>query len=136
MNAPQPTEASIGLPTDTGARYQEGEDAMRSAGYGFVFKRAALVLACMAVVAIGGALRADDFEDPIMPDSLGMPVSIFGDVEVEPDGVGGAWIDAREALEPVMSVLLMTGAVNTSPGMAVKVDVSPVFECQAPEETP
>ena len=109
---------------------------MRSGGLRSVYKRTALALTCAAALAVGGALLADDFEDPILPSSIGAPVAGFGDVEVEPTDVGGDWIDAREAIEPQMSVLLMTGAVNVSPGMAVEVQMSPVFDCQVSEATP
>jgi hypothetical protein len=96
----------------------------------------ALALVCAAALAAGRAILADDYEDPIMPDGLGMPVAAIGDVEVAPVDVGGAWIDAREAIEPQLSVLLMTGAVSVSPGMVVEVAAGPVFECEVSGATP
>ncbi|NLW49357.1 MAG: hypothetical protein GXY85_00755 [Candidatus Brocadiaceae bacterium] len=103
---------------------------MRSAEGRFLARMTALVLALTVVVVLAPPALAEDFEDPMFPLSLTPPVAVFGSVEAEPRGVGGAWIDAREAIEPQMSVLLMTGAVNVSPGMTVEVDAGPVFECR------
>jgi len=93
-----------------------------------VFRKTVVVLACAAALAVGGALLADDYEDPINPHSPGDPIVAFGGVEVHPTDVGGALIDAKETIEPQMSVLLMTGTVNASPGMTVEVQTSPVFD--------
>ena len=100
------------------------------------FGRAVVALACAAALAAGGALLADDFEDPINPLSIGPPVAAFGDVEVDPTDVGGALIDAWETVEPQMSVLLMTGTVNASPGMTVEVQTTPVFDTWVSGGTP
>ena len=92
------------------------------------FRNAALALACVVTLAVTGAVLADDYEDPIFPESLVQPVAAFGDVEVDPKDVGGEWIDAREAVEPLMTVMLMTGEINPSPGETVEVAAGPVFE--------
>jgi hypothetical protein len=106
---------------------------MRSGGF---VRKATLVLAFAVALFAGKALLADDFEDPICPSSITSPVTGFGSVEVEPGDVGGDWIDAKETIEPVLSVLLMTGSVEVSPGMGVTVEATPVFDCQVAETAP
>ena len=102
---------------------------MRSSGLHAVFKKAVVALACAGALATAGALLGDDFEDPINPHSVvGDSVVAFGGTQVVPTDVGGALIDAKETIEPQMSVLLLTGTVNVSPGMTVEVQTSPTFD--------
>lgn len=101
---------------------------MHSLRLDWVLKKAVLSLACVMALMLGSALLADDSEDPIKPNSVGGAPAAFGGVEVQPGDVGGSLIDAKETVEPQVTALLMTGDVSVSPGMAVVVQTSPVFD--------
>jgi mevalonate pyrophosphate decarboxylase len=101
-----------------------------------VFGKAVLALACLAALALGGALLADDAEEPIYPHSIGGALSVFGGLEVQPRDVGGSLIDAKETIEPQVTVLLVTSDVSASPGMAIVVQTSPVFDNWVSQQNP
>ncbi len=94
----------------------------------WVLKKAVLPVICVAAFASGSALVADDYEDPIKPNSVGRTPAAFGGIEVQPGDVGGSLIDAKDAVEPQVTAMLMSGDVSLSPGMAVVVQTCPVFD--------
>ena len=109
---------------------------MHSLRLDWVLKKAVLSLACVMALMLGSALLADDSEDPIKPNSVGGAPAAFGGVEVQPGDVGGSLIDAKETVEPQVTALLMTGDVSVSPGMAVVVQTSPVFDNWVSQQNP
>lgn len=75
-------------------------------------RRFAFGATCLAVLVLtvcvfsGTLLLADDVEDPIDPTSAGVPRVAVGDTTVEPEDARGLAIDAKEAIEPLMTVSL------------------------------
>jgi len=91
--------------------------------------KASVILAAVVAMAFGGAILADDFEDPVAPPgrSSGESTVAFGDSEIEPQDVGGLAIDAKEALEPQVTVMLLIGDSGATPGETTAVDAWPTF---------
>ncbi|MCK4375851.1 MAG: hypothetical protein KAX19_10995 [Candidatus Brocadiae bacterium] len=102
---------------------------MESAWSRIAVKKQVLLPVCLVVAVLASTLRADDFEDPIDPGPSGGSgcITVFADVEVEPEHAGGLAIDAKEAIEPQTTVMLMMSDVSTSPGQTVVVHTFPVF---------
>jgi hypothetical protein len=87
------------------------------------------VAACALVVVLAaGMLRADDNEFPFDP-LTGSAVTIpAGDLLFTASDVGGSAIDAKDTLEPQLTVLMVTSDLSVSPGETVGVQTSPTFE--------
>ena len=88
-----------------------------------------VILAAVVAIAFGGVILADDYEDPVAPPGPfgGAPTVAFGDSKIEPKDVGGLAIDAKEALEPQVTVMLIVEDGGRAPGETVAVQAWPTF---------
>ena len=94
-----------------------------------------LVLAVLAVTVFAANLLAYNEEDPIEPPPIGCVVSVFGPVVVETPDVGGLVIDAKDAVEPQTTVLLINDELETlSDGTAIITTVPSYGTCVLPAE--
>ena len=102
---------------------------MRSERFCRPVSRSFLILAAIAALASGTIIFGDDFEDPISPSGASGAADgvAFGDTEIEPEDVGGLAIDAKEALEPQVTVMLLMEDGGDAPGDTVAVEAWPTF---------
>jgi hypothetical protein len=88
-----------------------------------------LVAAAGAVLLAGVFASAEEWEDPCWPTPTGSMVTLpLADNLVDAYDVGGSAIDAKEALEPQLTVLMLTTDVSLSPGQTLGVQTSPTFQ--------
>jgi len=76
-----------------------------------------VVFAAAAMLLYAVAGPADDFEDPIIPGSSQSGILAFGPVIVHVTDIGGSSIDAKDSVEPLMTVLLTGDDTDTYTGM-------------------
>ena len=86
------------------------------------------VVCALAVALTAGMLRAEDSEDPFDPLDGGAVTLPAGDVLFTTADVGGSAIDAKDTLEPQLTVMMVTSDVSVSPGETIGVQTSPTFE--------
>ena len=86
------------------------------------------VACALVVVVASAAIRADEVEvpgEPCIGETMIVPV---GDITVEATDVSGTTIDAKDTLEPLMTVMMLTTDVSVSPDQTLSVETSPTLE--------
>ena len=91
---------------------------------------AVLVAVAAATFLCGLRVQADDPELPIPLCIIAAPTLTFGCAAVTTDDVGGSSIDARETIEPQLTVLATTDDLAASPSDTIVVNTQPVFSSQ------
>jgi hypothetical protein len=77
--------------------------------------RMLLLAASFTLVLCGGMVRADDHENPVFPPPDAYQSGTgFGDVAVTASGVDNSAVDARQAVEPQVTALLVLGDIAAS----------------------
>lgn len=86
-----------------------------------------LVAIFVAVTCVGGRGFAEDYEDPIDPEPPIGNWLTFGGLTVETEDLSVPAIDARAALAPQLTALLIMGELGDGEGETASVSTSPVL---------
>ena len=90
--------------------------------------RTTCVVALIAVLSLCAGALADEHEDPWVPTGIGAGSPTFGGITVDPQDTPGNVLDAKETLEPTVTVLLTMGDLADFTSQPVAVVTQPVFE--------
>ena len=91
-------------------------------------------VAVLGALMVAGTLSsADEFEQPAASVGSDMLVILpLGDVTVEAYDAGGSAVDAKDMLEPDLTVMMLTSDVSVSSDETLAVQSSPTLETWAP----
>ena len=94
-------------------------------------KKLFIVSVAAALVTFGAAAWAEDNEKPLPSAATTIPTTVFGDTTIQTNDIIGSAIDAKDAIDPVVTVLLTLGDMDTSSNGAVVLTVQPVMDAAA-----
>lgn len=102
-----------------------------------VFRSVAVSKLCVAVLLVAaaawaGIVRADDVEDPVFNGGTTTGYTVFGSTTLLTSDVGGQEIDARETVEPQLTVEMTTSPYQPSSSGMLEVSNQPLYESADP----